>query len=63
VLPGEPYSDYVRFCDFPGERMIKKVSFDVNGNPLDDYDKYSYVFHRNFKLKQDKKVGYFRNVG
>jgi hypothetical protein len=43
--------------------MIKKVSFDVNGNPLDDYDKYSYVFHRNFKLKQDKKVGYFRNVG
>jgi hypothetical protein len=43
--------------------MLKKVSFEINGNPLDDYDTYSYVFYRNFKLKEDKRVGYYRCVG
>lgn len=43
--------------------MLKTVAFEINGNPLDDYDNYSYVFYRNFKLKEDKKVGYYRCVG
>lgn len=55
--------DHVYYCDFPGERMIKQVSFEINGNPLDDYDTYSYVFYRNFKLSEDKKNGYYRCVG
>jgi hypothetical protein len=63
VEEGELVADNVYYCDFPGERMIKQVSFEVNGNPLDDYNTFSYVFHRQFKLKQDKKIGYYRNVG
>lgn len=43
--------------------MLKTVAFEINGNPLDDYDSYSYVFYRNFKLKEDKKVGYYRCAG
>lgn len=62
-LPSESVADYVYYCDFPGERMIRTVQFEINGNPLDDYDTYSYVFYRNFKLKEDKKVGYYRSVG
>ncbi len=23
----------VRWCDFPGERLVQKVAFEVNGNP------------------------------
>ena len=23
----------VRWCDYPGERLIQKVAFEVNGNP------------------------------
>ncbi len=60
---GESAADYVRYCDFPGERMIKTVKFEVNGNPLDDYNTYNYVFDRQFSLKKDKEAGYFRNVG
>lgn len=43
--------------------MFKEIKFDINGNPLDEYDTYSYVFYRNFKLKEDKRVGYYRCVG
>jgi hypothetical protein len=60
---GESVADNVYYCDFPGERMIKTVKFEVNGNPLDDYNTYNYVFDRQFTLKKDKEVGYFRNVG
>jgi len=60
---GDQVQDNVYYCDFPGERVLKKVSFEVNGNPLDDYTTFAYVFHRQFQLKQDKKVGYFTNVG
>ena len=43
--------------------MVKTVKFEVNGNPLDDYNNWNYVFDRQFRLKADKKLGYFRNVG
>lgn len=56
-------ADNVYYCDFPGERMIRQCSFEVNGNPMDDFGTFSYVFYRQFKLKADKKTAYFRNVG
>lgn len=59
----ESVADNVYYCDFPGERMVKSVKFEVNGNPLDDYTQWNYVFDRQFRLKADKKAGYFRNVG
>lgn len=59
----ESVADNVYYSDFPGERMVKTVKFEVNGNPLDDYTQWNYVFDRQFKLKADKKIGYFRNVG
>lgn len=64
IIPVNPLvADYVYWCDFPGERILKTVSFEINGNPLDDYDQFSYVFYRNFKLKEDKLAGYYRCVG
>jgi hypothetical protein len=27
-------SNFVRYCEYPGQRLFKQVRFDVNGNPL-----------------------------
>lgn len=62
--PGAPGdTDYYRYHDFPGERLLQKVSFDVNGNPLDDYDSFAYVNHRQFEVGCNKVCGYYRAVG
>ena len=35
----------VRWCDFPGERLLQKVEFEVNGNPLDSYNSDATVIN------------------
>lgn len=52
-----------RYVDFPGERLLDKVSFTVNGNPLDTYYKEDYCFKRQFELPASKKDGYWRCAG
>jgi hypothetical protein len=52
-----------RWCDFPGERLFQKVSFDVNGNPLDEYYPETYNFHRQFCVSESKKEGWFKCMG
>jgi len=52
-----------RWCDFPGERLFQKVSFDVNGNPLDEYYPDTYNMHRQFSLSASKRHGWFKNMG
>jgi hypothetical protein len=52
-----------RWCDYPGERICQRVSFDVNGNPLDDYYSDTYNMHRQFRVGADKMVGWNRNMG
>ena len=52
-----------RWCDFPGERFCEKTQFEVNGNPMDDYDYNTYVMHRQFFIKSEKLPGWKRCVG
>jgi hypothetical protein len=52
-----------RYCDYPGERICQRVSFDVNGNPLDDYYSDTYNMHRQFRVGADKMAGWARNMG
>lgn len=52
-----------RWCDYPGERICSRVSFDVNGNPLDDYYSDTYNMHRQFRVSSDKMAGWNRNMG
>lgn len=35
----------VRWCDYPGERLLQRVQFEVNGNPLDEYDSDATVIN------------------
>lgn len=54
---------YWRWCDYPGERLLEKVSFTVNGNPLDEYYSQDYAFFRQFELAPGKVSGYNRCAG
>jgi hypothetical protein len=58
-----PNQDVFRYCDYPGERLLQRVKFDVNGNPLDEYTVDVYNFYRQFSVQPNKKVGWDRLVG
>lgn len=58
-----PNQDVFRYCDYPGERLLQKVKFDVNGNPLDEYNSDVYNFHRQFNISPNKRVAWDRLVG
>lgn len=52
-----------RWCDYPGERILRRCSFEVNGNPLDDYDSTVYNTYRQFMVQPNKQTGYDRCMG
>jgi major capsid protein len=52
-----------KWCDWPGERICNRVSFDVNGNPLDEYYNDAYNMHRQFRVGVDKLNGWSVNMG
>lgn len=60
---GAPASNYVRYCEYPGERFFKKVKIEVNGNPLDDYPTETYPYYRKFCVAPNKLVGWKRLMG
>jgi hypothetical protein len=59
----EKHQDYVRYCDFPGEKLALQTDFTINGNLLDTYTHMSYVYEWQFFLKEDKKQCYYECVG
>ncbi len=61
--PQDDEAPSVRWADYPGERLMKKVRFDVNGNPLDEYTSDDIVMHRQFRVPDHKLTGWKRNVG
>lgn len=60
---GSPATNFVRYAEYPGQRLFKKVKFDVNGNPLDEYTSETYLFHQKFCVHPNKVVGWKRLVG
>lgn len=58
-----PNQDVFRYCDYPGERLLQRVKFDVNGNPLDEYTSDVYNFHRQFSVAPNKKAAWNRLMG
>jgi hypothetical protein len=53
----------IRWCAYPGERLLESVEFEVNGNPLDNYTSDAVNFHREFCVQPNKELGWNRNVG
>lgn len=56
-------STAVRYADFVGHRLFKKVKFEVNNNILDEYTSDVYNFHYNFTVSENKKRAWKMNVG
>jgi hypothetical protein len=53
----------MRWCEYPGERVMKKTQFEVNGNPLDEYRREAYNFYREFSVGPHKKLAWARCMG
>jgi len=60
---GGNFRNLVRYCEYPGERLYQSVKFDVNGNPLDEYNDLTINMIRKFTIGADKIIGYQRLVG
>ena len=58
-----PYRNFVRYCEYPGNRLFHLVKFDVNGNPLDQYDEMVPVMLEKFCTPPNKRTGHDRLVG
>lgn len=63
VAPSATVQNLVRYCEYPGERLFSKISFEVNNNPLDEYDSEVQAMCRKFEIGDEKLVGYKRLVG
>lgn len=53
----------MRWCAFPGERLLANVKQTVNGNTLDEYTPISANFHREYRVASNKKQAWARCVG
>jgi hypothetical protein len=60
---GSPAQNFVRYAEYPGQRLFRKVKFSVNNNPLDEYTAESYLFHQKFRVAPNKAIGWARLVG
>jgi len=57
------YNNMVRYCEYPGNRLFSNVKFDVNGNPIDQYDTTIPIMLEKFCVPVNKRTGYDRLVG
>jgi hypothetical protein len=53
----------MRWCTWPGERLLKKVQQEVNGNPLDEYTLHATTLHREYRVAPNKLTAWKRCVG
>lgn len=60
---GQSYQNMIRYCEYPGNRLFRKVSFDVNGNPLDSYSQMVPTMLEKFTVAPNKRIGHDRLVG
>lgn len=59
----ENIRNFVRYCEYPGNFLLRNVAFDVNGNPLDRYDSFASVMFEKYWVTTNKRTGYNRLVG
>ena len=55
--------NYVRYAEFPGVRLLRKVKFEVNANPLDEYQTNAMLFFQKFFIGPHKMAAWKRLVG
>ncbi len=53
----------MRWCAFPGERLLQTVQQEVNGNYLDEYNAHDTNFYREYRVAPNKRLGWDRCLG
>lgn len=53
----------MRWCDYPGERLIKNAKMTVASNELDAYTLNATTFHRLYRVSPNKLTGWQKCVG
>ena len=53
----------VKYCDFPGHRLLKSVRFVIDGSIIDEYTTEDINFHYQFHIPNSQKNGWKRCVG
>lgn len=56
-------SNKVKYCDFPGHKILKEVRFVSNDILIDSYGTEEINFHYDFKIPISQKAGWKRCVG
>jgi len=57
------YRNLVKYCEYPANRLFQNVKFDVNGNPLDEYNYCIPMMLEKFTVPTTKRAGYNRLTG
>jgi len=60
---GAAASNFVRYAELPALRLFKKVKFDVNNSPLDEYGANTAICHHKFKILPHQMTGWKRLIG
>jgi hypothetical protein len=60
---GVNYVSLFRYCEFPGNALLKKVKFSINTNVLDEYTSDCSVMHEKFCVPMNKRDAYNRLTG
>ena len=63
VAGGSTYAPLARYCEYPGNKLFTDYNFNVNGNPLDEYNDITLAFLQKFTVAPGKEYGYNRLVG
>ena len=53
----------MRWCDFPGERIIKRATFSISGSSMDSYTSHSMQMHHNFCVHENQIKSWERCMG
>ncbi len=57
------FVNLVRWVEYPANRFFEQVWFNVNNNPLDEYNSIANVMHQKFCVQPNKETGYNRMCG
>lgn len=63
TIPDSDEQPLYRWCDYPGEKILQRVQFNINGTTLDETYPETYNFHRQFKISKDKLTGWNKMMG
>ena len=62
-IVGDNVANFVKYCDYPGIRLLERTSFQVNGNPLDEYSSNTANVYQQFGIPEDKRQAFNTIVG